>query len=419
MKILPIALALCLTPPTVRAAEPAIQFDNPLVKDVPAAFARIGGTATRLGIRTSGIIPYPFYSLNLEHDFGDNHFQGIQRLRAGNYVIISGGNISRRGDLTHLGLPQPEGIAAMPEAHGDLIVARLTSRPALGRWGSNLDDATGRPESKDRAILDLEISLPLPSGTTIWHPGGISACGDILVVPMENYNIKHGELCSQIVFYDVSRPEQPRLLPPLIDRSKPPVREKSGGATMVRLPDERFLLVTTTTTFVSFYFSRSIRFSDGFELRPAAVLDNEKVRADAGLKPAKFGGSSIHFVKQADGTLFLISFRRIRTGADGPGQEVASLWRLNFPRNDYHADPVLTRIADRSFTQGVIGEDAWGSFGAAAGIYITAKGGIAFYAAPHWQTTYPGRITLDGLKTGNAVHADDDVFIPMAEMWPR
>lgn len=409
--------------PLARATCAEFRAEDPVVADVPAAFAAIDGHPSRLAIWPGDIVRYPFYSLNPDHDFGDNHFQGVQRLRGGNYAVISGSNIGRAGDLTVYGLPQPPGLAEFKPPHSNLFVAHLASRPAQGPWGSNLDPATQRPATSDRLVADEPISIPLPSGTILWHAGGIGVLGDILAVPVENYSAKHGELGSQILFYDLSNPQHPRLFPHRIDRATEPVKDKSGGATMIRLADGRFLLATQTTAFVSFYLSKSSDFAAGFEAAPAAVVDEKKVSAAPGLAPAKFGGASIHFVRQADGALFLVTLRHPKRKGEGETEasaNLALLWRVDFPAGDYHAAAVLTRVADREFTDDALARGAWGDFGAAAGLYTTDDGKLAIYSTARWQTDQPGRGTSRAdFKAGRYVHRGDEVIIPMVEFWPR
>ena len=368
-------------------------------------------------------MPYPFYSLNPDHDVGDNHFQGIQRLRAGPYLIVSGSNIARDGDITRFGLPKPTHWNELPPAHGDLLVMRVGNRPTLGPLGPNID-ATGRPEASAVVVATVPIRLPLPSGTALWHPGGLGACGDILVVPVENYSAKHGEVCSQILFFDMSDPEKPRRLPVMIDRTGAPVKDKAGGATMIRLPDGHFLVASRTTTVVSFYLSRTGKLEDGFGAAPASEVDEKNVQnihAAPGLAFKRFGGSSINFIRQRDGQLFIAGFSHVRPDPSQgvKEQQVVSLWQVEFPRGDYRSRPDLTRVAERIFTGDLLGENGWALFGAAAGIFVTDDGALAIYSTPRWQVRRVGEFTIDDLRAGKSVSRNDRLFIPAIELWPQ
>jgi hypothetical protein len=306
-----------------------------------------------------------------------------------------------------------------------LFVVRLSSRVGSGPFGSNLDPATGRPLPEDRVVAAAAIALRLPTGTTLWHPGGISALGDLLVVPVENYNRAHGEVCSQILFYDMSTPEKPILLSPRIDRTVGAVKDKAGAATMVRLADRRFLLATRTTTHLSFYLSKSAVFGEGFEPTPAVVFDEKEAVAAAGMTPGKFHGSSFQGVRQADGKLYFVSFSLVRDAVGAPegtkeGRHVATLFRAEFPGDDYRRQPTIIKVAERSFGAGVLGYTGWGNFGAAPGLFVADGGRLALYAAPRWAVAQVGRPGFpDDLTARRFVRRGQPVFIPFAEFWPR
>ena len=397
----------------------AVSTEQPLVPDVSEAFARISESGHPLGAWGGDLMPYPFYSLNADHDFGDNHFQGVQRLRAGPYLVVSGSNIGHGGDLGRLGFPVPSGWDDLPASQGDLIVLQLGEQRTRGPLGTNID-ASGRPVVSAKVVARITIQLPLESGTVLWHPGGLSTCGDVLVVPVENYSAKHGEICSQILFFDFSEPLHPRRLSVMIDRTREPTKDKAGGAAMVALPNGHLLVASRTTTMVSFYLSRTSRLDDGFEPVPT-VVDEKKVGTAPGLSFAKFGGSSINFVRQTDGSLFLIGYSRVNAQPEKNEKEkqVASLWRVRFPGDDYHAPPDLTRVADRSFSDHLLGENGWGIFGAAAGIFVTDDGALAIYSTPRWQVRRMGEYSLTDLRAGRSISRQDRLFIPAIELWPR
>ena len=414
------ALGLVLAALSCSAAAPRVE--QPLVADVRAAFAHLGEVGHRLGAWGGDQLPYPFYSLNRDHDVGDNHFQGVQRLRAGAYLVLSGSNISREGDSTRYGVPKSAHWDELPLPHGDLIIVRLGARPTSGPLGPNIDSAD-RPDAAARVVATVPIRIPLASGTTLWHPGGLGACGDILVVPVENYSAKHGEVCSQILFFDMSDPERPRRLRTIIDRSVAPVKDKAGAATMIRLADGRFMVASRTTTEVSFYLSRSTELEDGFEADPASVVEEksaDNVHAAAGLPFRRFGGSSFQFIRQKDGQLFLANFAHTKP-ADEKNEEdrqVISLWQVDFPRGDYRSRPNLTRVADREYAGELFGENRWALFPAAAGIFVTDDGALAIYSTPRWMVRRVGEFTLDDLRAGRGLSSSDQLFIPAIELWP-
>lgn len=420
MKFIPLGLVLAFGFVGASAFAAMPRMDQPVVADVRAAFARIAAEGNRLGAWSGGQLPYPSYSLNPDHDIGDNHFQGVQRLRVGAYLVVSGSNIGKDGNPNRLQLPASDRWSELSPPQGDLIVLRLASGATPGPLGPNIN-AESLPAETAKIVARVPIRLPLSSGTTLWHPGGLSACGDILVVPVENYNAKHGEVCSQILFYDFSEPEMPRRLPVLIDRANATVKDKAGAAAMIRLGDGRFLVVSRTTTVVSFYVSRTSTLEDGFDLKPASVLDEKAVRAAPGLAFTKFGGSSINIIQQKDGKLFLVGFSRTKADEKTGAKErhTASLWTVEFPRGDFRAQPELTRVADRTFGGELLGDDGWGIFGAAAGMFVTDEGALAIYSTPRWQVRRVGEFTIKDLLAGRGIARSDELFLPAIELWPQ
>ncbi len=420
MKFIPPGMAVAIAFVVASAFAATPRMDQPVVVDVRAAFARIAVEGNRLGAWSDGQLPYPSYSLNPDHDIGDNHFQGVQRLRAGPYLVVSGSNIGRDGNPNRLQLPVSARWSELPPPQGDLIVMRVASNATPGPLGPNIN-AAGLPTETAKVVARVPIRLPLSSGTTLWHPGGLNACGDILVVPVENYNAKHGEVCSQILFYDFSEPEMPRRLPVMIDRANATVKDKAGAAAMIRLADGRFLVVSRTTTVVSFYVSRTSILADGFDLKPTSVIDEKAVRAAPGLAFTKFGGSSINLIQQRDGKLFLVGFSRTKADDKTGAKErhTASLWSVEFPRGDFGAEPELTRVADRTFGGELLGDDGWGIFGAAAGIFVTDEGALAIYSTPRWQVRRVGEFTINDLLAGRGIERNDRLFLPAIELWPK
>jgi len=283
------------------------RYCNPSVPDVEAAFAAIPARGHPLGVWNAGLIEYPFYSFNRDHDNWGNHFQGIQRLRNSNYLVISGGNIANQGDLTHWDLAGPGQWNGMRDPIASLFVARLASRPVRGPFGTNIDPASASPDEADRLIIDLELGGPIDDGNYLWHPGGISVVGDLVVVPVENYLERLGKRISKILFVDVSDPERPQVLEQSIDRTRGPVVDKAGAAALVHLDDGRFLVAARSTRRLFFYPSRTTRFEDGFDESAVVVFDEKQAGATGGLESTAFGGSTINFLRQADGRIYLVT----------------------------------------------------------------------------------------------------------------
>ncbi|MEA2101566.1 MAG: hypothetical protein U9P80_03195 [Thermodesulfobacteriota bacterium] len=347
-----------------------ISTSNPCVPDVPAAFDAVCDQGEKLAIYDDKLIPWPLYTQALCNGFGlDNHFQGIQRLRMGQYLAISGSDINN--------------------PPGDLFIVKMGSCPSSGPFKTDTRDIFGRD---NRIVAAMEIGSEL-----LWHPGGLSACGDILVVPVEEYK---EAIVSKILFFDVSDPEHPIRFDHYIDRTEAPFKDKAGAVAMTRIENGRYLLAARSTSDTYFYLSRTSRFGDGFDSSQAVVWDEDNVQSEPGLD-AGFGGSAFNFIQQCNGELFLVAF-----SARGSEASIAIpflsrehwmyLYHIVFPGDDFTRQPVITRIAQRQMFCSDGGGDvsitpAWRlpapfAFDAAAGIYITPDGQLSVYSSPHHRS---------------------------------
>jgi hypothetical protein len=399
------------------------RYCNPSVPDVEAAFAAIPTRGQALGVWSAGLIEYPFYSFNRDHDNWGNHFQGIQRLRNSNYVVISGGNIANQGDLSHWDLSGPGQWGDMSDPAASLFVARLASRPERGPFGTNIDPSSVKPDESDRLIIDLELGGPVDDGNYLWHPGGISVVGDLVVISVENYLERLGKRISQIVFVDVSDPEHPEVLDQSIDRTRGPLVEKAGAAAMVHLDDGRFLVAARSTRQLFFYPSRTARFEDGFDESAVVVFDEKRAKTANGLERTAFGGSTINFLRQSDGRIYLVTFGFDRTpdtigDPSVPGRHFADLYLVEFPRGNLRKRPTITKVARREFGDPALDPAGWGHFSAAAGIYVTDEGKLAVYGAYYFQVDQIGEVNLTNLQAGRFFEVGNRGFVPMIEYWP-
>ncbi len=340
---------------------------NPCVEDTEGEFDRIWPWPEGLSFWDNGLIPWPRYTQAIVNGIGiDNHFQGIQRLRNGPYIVISGSNILDRT--------------------GSIFIARMASRPSSGTFGSNLMDSSF-PPFEDQLINAIDVDTGL-----LWHAGGMSAVGDILVVPLEEYK---EAVVSKIYFFDVSNPEAPVMYDYYIDRTNDPLKDKAGAVAMTMLADGRYLLATWDNNLLHFYLSNSSKVEDGFDTENVVTWNKNNLVITDDLEKS-FGGSTINFIKQCDGQLYLAAFNG-SNGDLGPFipflqiENQASLYRVNFPNEDYATPPVITKVASRRMYSG---EKAiiplWGvpshtDFVAAAGIYIDPAGRLSIYSAPHYR----------------------------------
>ncbi len=342
------------------------------VNDVVASFENIDNKGSDLAFWDGGLIPWPKFTQAALNVFGlDNHFQSIVRLGSGNYLAISGSDL----------ISPP----------GDLYIVRLGSRSPFGPFGSNLENVL--PSNEDRIVKALR-----PGSSVLWHPGGMSVYGNILVVPVEDYRFT---ITSKVLFYDVTDPENPIKYEHEIDRTVGINKDKGGAVALTRLDDGRYLLADRSTSRTWFYVSNTMDFNDGFDSDRAVIWDETNVQAAPGLDRT-FGGESINFIRQCDGKLFLIDF-------EAEGSELAlfvpfvnkrhytDLYTVEFPDNDYSSQPNITKVAtrDMSCADSSCTEESFTpmwripgpcDFAAASGSYITPGGQIAIYAAPHYRS---------------------------------
>ncbi|MCF8262674.1 MAG: hypothetical protein K9J12_17990 [Melioribacteraceae bacterium] len=402
--------------------EANFRFEAPTLTNVVKSLSEIDTIGNKLGVWSDGFIPYPYYALNMDNDFGRTHFQGMQRLQDKNYIVISGSNIARLGNTSRYGIGSGKSFDDLIEPEGNLFIARLTSKKAIGEFGSNIDTQTEKPDELDRIIYDIKVKIKLPSGTYLWHPGGISVYGDILVVPTENYSAELGKVSSQILFYDVSNPEQPKKFNFIVDRTGDPIEDKAGAAALVRMDDGFFLLLARSTTHSYLYISNSTNFLDGFNQEPLAIIDEKTALSIDGKSNVKFGGSGVNFVKQKNGELFLFGFSSVKLGGSKmdpmrPQRSFARLFKLSF-ENGNISKPIIQLIKIKEFAQKQLDPKGYGHFGA-AGIYVTADDGLALYCTPRWQVSEIGDHELENIMNGKFFKIGDKGFIPFIEFWKK
>lgn len=336
---------------------------NPTVANVRDAYSRIRTDGDYLRAWDGGEIPAWRYTANIENNLGlGNHFQGIQRLARGRYVVISGADPNRGP-----GLPRAS----------HLFVVRMGSRRARGPWGSNIVTKQ-RPPAADRIVRTICMDRRL------WHAGGISVCGDVLAVPIESSSPER----SHVVFYDMRDPKNPREFPRRVKRS----RAKAGAAALTRLSNDHYVLAVWSDSDskprrLDFYLSTSTDLIDGFRPGPVTWYARD-VQAGEG-QDANFSNfQAVNFVNQSDGRLYLIGLHNTSTEAPTrPGRDYADLYAVELGDGAYEEDPVLgvptiTKVGKRQF----FCNDQQCNMDGAAGVYIDKGGEMHVYAAWHWRS---------------------------------
>ncbi|NIM52304.1 MAG: hypothetical protein GTO22_24175 [Gemmatimonadales bacterium] len=356
------------TPPSAVVVD-----SNPFVDDVPQAFARLAAHGDLLAGGDSGVFDgdraYRYTSLNQRGlNAGVNHLQGMQRLRRGQYVIVSA------GDSTE------------PMSH--LFVVRMGTRRAQGPWGSNLLH-TGVPPDEDGFVRVIALDRDR------WHAGGLGLTGEILAVPLE------GGGRSRVIFLDVRDPENPTCFPANIER---PGFPKAGAVALAKLPDGRFVCIVwreeggeKPVGRFDFYLSHNDRFFDGFQAE-ALTLRFPGLRAGTNrdpqyqtivlLSPRDVGGGAVvmHLIG-CENESALSPF--------GNGANLADLFELrlhpdmlgNAPNGQM---PSLEHLDTREFHA----PREYCNLDAASGLYLaegdagpegTGSVQLALYGAYHWR----------------------------------
>jgi hypothetical protein len=213
---------------------------NRRLPDIENQFDRLRSHADFLGFRHDPDIAPVAWG---EPDKTSTHYQGIARSTSKGWGYLF---------VTRAGVEDDD--------RASLMVVRMGSRNIVGeRFRSNRYEKSDSVEGTQPPASDAVIKSFLFS--KYHHPGGIQLCGDILAVPLEDV-IGDGPV-GKVVFFDVSEPEDPKVLPVTVTSSS-----KIGIAGLTKLPDGRFLLVTTGGSGETLKFYRSNKnsfFEHGFD----------------------------------------------------------------------------------------------------------------------------------------------------------
>jgi hypothetical protein len=250
---------------------------------------------------------------------GSHHFQGIQRLGAGPWVITG-------------------------SAAADVFV--------IDRRGGGVRDQA-----------DPSFS----------HAGGIQALGSYVGVGVETGGRIDGE--SRVVFYDLSRPMSPRRLAATISRPAgelpqpcaEPRGPTAGAVALAKLPDGSLLMIVGRwdSDVLDLYRSEESGI-EGARFKQVASWCSSRT-VDVQGQPTRFGRyQALNLFVQCDGGLFLIGFET------RDGRDLAALFRLTIqPEVD------LTKLSEREFRC-----PGGCHFAAGAGASVE-NGRLVFYSVEH------------------------------------
>lgn len=336
------------------------------IGNVRRAFSKIALAGDRLSFWCHKSFPTQEYAeYEVEAGTGKrNHFQGIQRTNMGSYAVLSG--CSRETSTSHL------------------FVAALPSRHARHPWRSNCLIAE-RPQGADEVLLTIGLnrSKILKERFSLderhWHAGGMATAGDVLAVPIEGGKPSDG---SKILFFDLSKPDAPKIFNSCIDR-----RDKMSGAASLLGNSKDSMLAGVYYSDggrpkIDFYvFSKSSLVSD-VQL-PSWTFDCSGCLALPGLSPVFGEYQSIQFLAQADGKIFLVGFHNLGMSGFLGEPDVADLYELSFWEDSSTIDDptkfdlkTMIKIATIQFRS----DFKWFDMDAGAGIYVDPFGGISVHA---------------------------------------
>lgn len=348
-------------PPAVGAPMDA----NPCVPDMRAAFRQIRTHGDKLGF-------YHTQSPGAYLQPGSSHYQGIQRLRRGNFLAVSG-STSQAAELLIVHLPSRVGT-------GRLQSNRLVSNP--------IPLLPNQPPASDR-VVRVE-----PMDRIFTHAGGFQIVGDYLTVGVE----KGSE--SKVLFYDLVNPSSPVKLPYEIIRKPegpPPVdptpavlaeyKRPAGAVGMVKRKDGRYFLVVgrTNSNILDFYLSTTATMQNAQFILVTTWRERE-VRAENGMD-REFGNyQNLNFVRQCDGQIFLVGLHNNTAGLNivHIGEDWADLFRVEFAAN---RQAIITKVANRHlYCKDMCNLDAGG------GVYVEPSGGLLIYGIEHWRHNNMARL---------------------------
>ena len=292
-----------------------------------------------------------------------NHFQGIQRLRQGQYFVFSGGNI--KDSHAHLFL-----VKLSFYLHEWKDNYRVPYRIQRGAVGSNI-----LIKEKIPGVDQLEDIICLETGR-YWHAGGIAMSGDILAVPLENRD----EEKSMIAFYNFKNVKKIQRLNNMIVRPD----AKCGAVALAQLKSGKLICVSwsdddSAQDRFEIYISRTKK--NPFLFNPPITINYSKAKNKPSGK-SKF--QAIQLVQQTDGKLYIIATQNTNMLAPKlKGTNELLLFELNLKKTSKRRkqSASIKFILKRRFASG----GSYYNFAAACGIYVNRDKKISLYSGHHWR----------------------------------
>jgi hypothetical protein len=340
--------------------------------------------------------PYPRYDIYDITPYWHNHWQGIQRLTAGNgtLMVLTQDEIRR---------PVNCGSDICEEKTSGFAIVELATR--MSDIGPDYENFTRLRSNRLNPVTDYDDTPPSASDgvvKTVYlsadydHVGGIQALGQWLAVSLEA-----GDPTRAIVdLYDLT------YYPPALnqDAVRIPgvetlvINGSTGTATaLTKLADGRYLLAVHSTRdgggldfFIS-YAPHSLAPENGRFLRflPLDHWSSSELLLDPMVDfefPKWDPYQSINFITQCglEGAIYLVGTGNLESFCnplyctpDGP--DVADLYRLTIESGQVK----MTRVAQRHFYCNWNGVEGQCNFDAAAGVYVNESGQLYLYSAEH------------------------------------
>jgi len=270
-----------------------------------------------------------------------NHFQGIVRLKDGVHFVAS------VGDKT-----DKKAVLVVFRHNSHVGQANIAS---TGPIGSNMKFDRG---NNDEIIEFILINEGEPD---LWHPGGIGLMGDIVAVPLENFEND----TTRVDFYNFSNPSQPIKLHIHIN-----CQRRFGAVDMARLSDGRFICILYSDPDKAFrvYISKSSDLNDGFEHHDGngndkfnqEILHRNIIDLRRHITDTAF--QAVQILQQNDKQIFLLaSGNKSDASPTINGKNYVALLKLSMNNPNYTLSYVDHLIIDS--------EDDYSNFDAGVGLY--------------------------------------------------
>jgi hypothetical protein len=267
---------------------------------------------------------------------------------------------------------------------GELAVARLGSRPTHGerlrsnRLAYNIAQKDTPPPAGDEIVTSLRfdgVSTDV-AGRTIpaWmHLGGMQIIDDVLVIPAED-EYPDGSDTGAVLFFDISDPENPRLL------HEVRLGYKIGVLAITRYPgtDEYLIVVSGGNTERLYFFETNagcLTAGSGCSLQIVDIWERDDIDVPDATENSWEKWQTINFVRQDDGTLYMIGVDNTTWTDQGEGH-VTKLYRVTRSGDNFN----FVFEAERTLK---LDDPRTGNGAAGSGVYISPMGELMMYTCEH------------------------------------